>query len=99
MFCRQLANPISYFYIATCISGVSKLYYILNSLFLQVLLPGYMHINYILLKALPRVCTENTARGACREINAARGEAECCIYLKTCPRVLYFSYTQAKAVL
>ena len=49
-------------------------------------------VQYILLKALPQVCMENTARGACREINTARGEAECCIYLETCPRVLYFSY-------
>ena len=37
--------------------------------------------------------------GACREINTARGEAECCIYLETHPRVLYFSYKRAKAVL
>ena len=42
---------------------------------------------------------ENTARGACREINTARGAAECCIYLETRPRVLYFSYKRAKAVL
>ena len=48
---------------------------------------------FILLKALLRVCMENTAQGVCREINAARGEAECCIYLETRPRVLYFSYT------
>ena len=37
--------------------------------------------------------------GACREINTAQGEAECCIYLETQTRVLYFSYTRAQAVL
>ena len=37
-------------------------------------------------------------KGACREINTARGEAKCCIYLETRPRVLYFLYKRAKAV-
>ena len=40
---------------------------------------------------------EKKQEGACREINTARGEAECCIYLETRPRVLYFSYKRAKA--
>ena len=42
---------------------------------------------------------ENTARGGRVERNAAQGEAECCIYLETHPRVLYFLYKRAKAVL
>ena len=41
----------------------------------------YCHIpSYIYyVKALPRVCKENTVQGVCWEINTARGEAECCI--------------------
>ena len=35
---------------------------------------------YVLVKALPRVCTEIQHEGACRETNTARGEAECCIF-------------------
>ena len=54
---------------------------------------------HIILKAMPQVCTETIEQGACQEINTARGEAECCIYLQTRPRVLYFSYTQAQVVL
>ena len=27
--------------------------------------------------------------GACREINTARGEAECCIYLETLPKCCF----------
>ena len=34
--------------------------------------------------------------GVCREANTARGEAKCCICLETPPRLLYFSYTQAR---
>ena len=47
---------------------------------------------YVLLKALPRVCMENTAQGGVSRVNTAQGKAECCIYLETRPRVLYFSY-------
>ena len=36
---------------------------------------------------------------ACRKINTAQGEAECCIYLETRPRVLYFLYKRAQGVL
>jgi len=32
---------------------------------------------------------------ACWEIDTAQGEAECCMILKTCTRVLHFSYKQA----
>ena len=38
---------------------------------------------YYIVKELPWVCTENTAWGACREINTTRGKAKCCIYLET----------------
>ena len=56
-------------------------------------------VLFILLKAL-RVCTEKQQQeGACQVINTAQGKAECCFYLETRPRVLYFSYTQAQAVL
>ena len=47
-------------------------------------------IVYILLKAPLRVRTENIVQGVCWGINTAWGNAECCIYLKTHPQVLYF---------
>ena len=56
-------------------------------------------LMYYVLKALPQVCTENTAWEACREIHTARGEAEYCNYFGTHPQVLYFLYTRAQAVL
>ena len=37
---------------------------------------------------LPQECMENTAQRACQEINTARGEGECSIYLEICPQVL-----------
>ena len=36
-------------------------------------------------KTFLRVCMENTAQGACQEINTAWDKAECCIYLETYP--------------
>ena len=59
-------------------------------------------VLYVIVKALPRVCMKNTARGECRVVNTARGEcrvvntarseAECCIHHET-PRVLCFIHT------
>lgn len=40
---------------------------------------------YVILKALPKVCTENAAQGACQEMKTAWGKAQCCIYLETPP--------------
>jgi len=31
-------------------------------------------VLYVIVKALPRVCMKNTARGECRVVNTARGE-------------------------
>ena len=45
---------------------------------------------YVCIKAPPRVCMKNTARGMCRETNTARGEAECCICLETPPECCIF---------
>ena len=49
--------------------------------------PQIKQALYVLVKALPRVCTE---RGACRETNTARGKAECCICLETPPECCIF---------
>ena len=48
----------------------------------------------IQLKAPPElVCTKIHHSGACLEINTALGFASCCIYLLTCPLMLYFPYS------
>ena len=54
-------------------------------------------VQYILVKALPRVCTENTARGgACLETNTALGFASCCICLETPPKCCIFRTHELK---
>ena len=53
---------------------------------------------YVIVKALPRVCMKNTARGECRVVNTARGKAECCIYHEI-PRVLCFLHTSIGSAL
>ena len=54
--------------------------------------PSSTLMQQVIVKALPRVCMKNTARGECRVVNTARGEAECCIYHET-PECCV-SYTQ-----
>ena len=50
----------------------------------------YSIVLYVIVKALPRVCMKNTARGECRVVNTARGEAECCI--ETPPSAVFHTH-------
>ena len=49
-------------------------------------------ILYVIVKALPRVCMKNTARGECRVVNTAQGKAECCIYHETLPSAVFHTH-------
>ena len=54
---------------------------------------SYIYI-YVLVKALPHVCMENTAQGGVsRDKYSMRREVECCICLETPPTAVFFIHT------
>ena len=59
----------------------------------------YMAEHYILLKALPRVCMENTVRGGVSRDNYDTRRSRVLYLSRDTSPILYFSYKRAKAVL
>ena len=58
-----------------------------------------MHVQSVLLKALPPVCMKYTTRGESRVVNIAQGKAECYICHKTLTKSCIVSYKQSGSAL
>ena len=55
--------------------------------------------TYVILKALPRVCTGNTARGGVSRDKYSTRQSRVLYLSRDTPPVLYFPYRRVKAVL
>ena len=59
----------------------------------------YIAIQYVLVKAPPRVCMKNKARGGVSRDKYSTRRSRVLYLSRDTPRVLYFSYKRAKGVL
>ena len=57
-----------------------------------------MHLAYYIcvLKHCREYVREIQHEGECREVNTARGVAECCIYLETPPSAVFFVHDELR---